>query len=237
MTTPGAASGFGRAFWLAGLLIFGIAPAATTARAESIALQIDEPWMTSGANTGSVGSTAITATTLNDRWRAAFTNDATFWNQTGLYGELALDAATVGDGFVLSFGPGTSDTLTIELAGPLTDPILFINDIDIVGARVTVSPGGTTFFSNPQGSWNGNVLTAVAADAPGTFAAVQYTGFHRAGTVFTLHWDYSETSGFSSEDVAASLAIRVPESRAASLLMLTSLALLLGRSLHRRSAA
>lgn len=207
---------------LCGALGVILATGAGPAWSDSIGLQVDTPWMTSGTNSGSVGTTGVTATSSNNRWNSDFGDDRTFWGRMDLYGPLALDVGTPGDTFVLSFGPGTMDTLTIELSGSLMDPIFFINDIDIAGASVTVSPGGTAFFASTDGVWNGNTLTSVggAPETLGAFGAVQYGGLHSAGSSFTFQWDYSSTSGFSSEDIAIGIGLRVPEPHAALLLLI-----------------
>lgn len=76
------------------------------------------------------------------------------------------------------------DTVTITLGGDLVDPILYISDIDIVGASVTFAPDGSFMTNSADGVWNGNTLTATSGanqGTPGAFGAVQYLGTFSAG--------------------------------------------------------
>ena len=192
-------------------------------------LQIDTPWNPTGPNSGTLGSVGVTMTSSAGAWRTSFTDEQTWYNQSGLYGSLAVPVSEpAGDFFGLQYSQlaGDKDTLTITLSGALTDPIFFFNDIDVTEVTVTVSAGGTAFSSNAQGSWAGNVLTANSLTAPGTYAAVQYGGTHAAGTQFTFTVDYSGpgTGSTSNDFFGVGIAV-VPEPGTAALLMLGGLAL------------
>jgi hypothetical protein len=162
--------------------------------ADALVLQIDTPWNTSGTNTGSVGTTPVTATTANDSWSASFGDELTFtYDWFDLLGALSAPPGTVGDLFALSFAPGDTEVLTLTLGAPLEDPTIILVDLDVVGASVTVSPGGDVFTANLDGQWAGDTLTVLAGEEPGfagAWAGVRYAGVAPAGTVFTLAFDY-----------------------------------------------
>jgi hypothetical protein len=194
-------------------------------------LEIDEPWMTSGSNTGTVGSSAVTLTSSGDRWLGTFTNDSTLYARTDLFGSGAQLPGTRGDFASLTFGPGVSDRFEVSLSGPLLDPIFFIGDLDMAGASVTLSQSGATLTSNADGEWTGDTLT-VLSGAPqkttGAFATAQYTGLFEAG--FTFAFDIEYPLGFSVDNLGIGIAA-VPEP--AVVLMLGGLLLLLARRARR----
>ena len=120
-----------RALHFLGATVLWFSLAASPAWGGPMTLQIDPPWMTSGVNTGSVGTTGITASVLNDRWGAnGFVDDHPAYGSAG-FGVLRL-AGERGDFFTLNLGTGgRSETLTLTLDGPLEDPILFFSDLDM----------------------------------------------------------------------------------------------------------
>jgi hypothetical protein len=171
-------------------------------------VQIDEPWQTTGSNTGNVDGAALTATSAGDSWLATLNNnDTTLYQRADLFGSNAIPG-TIGDFFGLGFRPGDTDTFTITLNAPLTDPIIFIGDLDVVGSSVTVPTGAVNLTSNADGEWNGLTLTALrgAPDATGAFGAVLYPGTYAAGSEFVFNIDFSPTD-FSFDTIGLGIAV------------------------------
>ncbi len=170
-------------------------------QAQAAALQIDEPWQSTGSNTGTVDGAALTATA--SRWRGDFNNDTPLYARPDLWGANALPAGTIGDFFSFQFGANTSDTVTVTLNAALTNPIFYIGDLDVIGATVTVSSNGTNFTSNADGEWVGdtlNVLSGAPQETTGAFATVQYLGTFAAGESFVFDIDYGVDT-FSSDNL------------------------------------
>jgi hypothetical protein len=199
---------------LLALVLAGAASGAT--------LQIDTPWNLSGANTGSVGGTALSAT-ASTGWSPAFGDESAIYAYAG-FGSLALPAGSVGDFFRIDLGTqapaGLTSTLTVTLAGALEDPIFYLIDLNGVGATVTVSPGGSSFTTTAEGTWNGNLLTMSSGTR--LDAAVQYSGVFPAGSVFSFAIDYGETTGISSDSIGLGIATPVAEPSALCLLALAA---------------
>ena len=173
------------------------------------ALQIDEPWQTSGANTGTVDGAAINAVSAGDKWDPILrNNDTTLYSRTDLWGSNALPAGNLGDFLGLDFGPNQTDVLTITLNGELTNPIFYIGDFDVIGTGVTVPDGGSNFFANADGQWNGNTLTTINAGEgfAGAFGSVQYLGTFAAGSEFVFDIDY-DIGGFSRDLIGVGIGI------------------------------
>ncbi len=214
----------------AAALVAGLA--GTPGAAGALVLQIDEPWATAGPNTGTVGETAVTLTSSGDRWRSSFTDESPLFSRADLFGAGAQPAGTIGDFAVLSFGPGQSDLLQVEIAGPLLDPIFFLTDIDVVGATVTVTRGGAALVSNADGQWTGQTLTTLsgAPDTVGAFATVRYAGLFEAGTSFGFEITYP---GDFSVDTLGLGIVAVPEPTTASMLGALPLLLIARRAWRR----
>lgn len=221
---------------LVALALLTLSASLISVAASATPLQVDTPWSSAGPNTGTVGSVSVTVTSSAGAWRTSFTDEVTWYNQPGLFGALAVPVTEpAGDFFGLQYSQnaGDVDTLTVTLHGALTDPIFYFNDIDVTGVTLTVSPGGTTFSSNAQGSWAGDVLAANSLTAPGTYAAVQYGGTFGAGTEFMFTVDYSGPGTGSTANDFFGLGIAVvPEPGVAALLLS---ALLVGGSLVHRA--
>lgn len=178
-------------------------------QAHAAALQIDEPWQSTGSNTGTVDGAALTATA--SRWRNDFSNDTALYPRTDLWGTNALPAGTIGDFFSLQFGPNTSDTLTITLNAPLTDPIFYIADLDVIGSSVTVTgpTSGTNFTNNADSEWVGNTLNTLAGapqERTGAFGTVQFLGTFAADDQFVFAIDYAADT-FSSDNMAIGVGV------------------------------
>lgn len=177
-------------------LLISVVAFAGVAQSATFALQIDEPWnpTSGGTNTGVVDTVPVSA--VAGRWNPAF-NDETGY-ASALYGALAAEPGTVGDGFRVTLGQGQTDTLTITLGGTLTDPVFLIGDLDLVGSTVTVTPGFSSVSNNADSSWAGNVLTTLSGslsdpETPGAFGGVQYTGDFASGSEFSFAFDYSDS--------------------------------------------
>jgi hypothetical protein len=175
----------------------------------AVALQIDEPWNTSGANTGTVGGSALTATSDGDKWLATLSNnDVGLYARVDLFGAGAQPAGTIGDFFGLGFGPGETDSFTITLQGALVDPVFFIGDIDVIGASITAPAGGVNLTSNADGEWNGltlNTLSGAPQGTAGAFGTVQYTGLFAANSTFTFLVDFTPQT-FSFDTIGIGVA-------------------------------
>jgi hypothetical protein len=88
------------------VLLFVTFVAVRPAAAVPVVLQVDAPWQTSGPNTGSVGTSAVSASSANDRWwSGGFIDENVPYADASIFGSLALAGAT-GDGFVLEFTEG-----------------------------------------------------------------------------------------------------------------------------------
>ena len=76
------------------VLLFVIFVAAQPAAAAPLVLQVDAPWQTSGENTGSVGTSAVSASSANDRWWAdGFIDEGAPYADSSIFGSLALAGA------------------------------------------------------------------------------------------------------------------------------------------------
>lgn len=181
-------------------------------------LQINDPWSTTGSNTGTVGAAGTTATSATDKWNPlGFIDENGSYTDVARYGPLALASGSFGDFLNLRLEAGDTDLVTIVFDIAVINPTFFIGDIDRDLASVTVSPGGTTFTSNTDASWSGDTLSAVTPAGIGGAGAVQYLGTFAAGTPFTFSWDYTSTSGVA-EGVVIGIAA-VPEPASAILLV------------------
>lgn len=173
------------------------------------ALQIDEPWQTSGANTGNVDGAALSAVSAGDKWDPILrNNDVTLYSRADLWGTNALPVGTIGDFLGLDFGPNQTDVLTITLNDELIDPIFYIGDFDVIGTSVSVPDGGSNFFSNADGQWNGNTLLTINAGEgrAGSFGSVRYLGTFPAGKEFVFEIDY-DVGGFSRDLIGVGIGV------------------------------
>ena len=197
------------------------------AASSATVLQIDAPWQTSGSNTGSVGTTGLSASLDNDLWGASGFVDENGSYGSSAYGSLALPGE-VGDFFVVSLGStpgGLVDTMTITLSGTLDDPIFYFSDLDAIGGTLTVQPGGSVFENNGDGVWNGNTLTVLnGGNGLGAVAAVQYGGSFGAGSTFVFTADYTGL-GVSFDSFLVGVGVSVPEPATGLLLLVPALAL------------
>jgi hypothetical protein len=180
-------------------------------QAQSAALQIDDPWQTVGDNTGVVDTSPLTANSQNDRWLPDYSRDTELYPRTDLWFENALPAGTVGDFFSLNFRANTNDVFTITLNGPLTDPIIYLGDLDVVGSSVTVDGPDVErlYTNNADSEWAGNVLTTLAGAGEGrtgAFGSVRFLGNFDAGTQFVLSIDY-DFDTFSSDNMGIGVGI------------------------------
>ena len=199
-----------------GLLILAMFVATAPAYA-ALTLQIDstgpnpDDWDENQATqTGSVGSTPVSATTTRLPWNGTFTNDNGSYSSSSLYGTLAQPAGTTGDFFNIRISEGDIFSTTVVLGGSLLDPIFYIGDIDAVDATVAFPSGGSIFQNNADGSFSGDTLTALSGAGQGTqgaFGAVQYTGLFAAGTEFKFDFSF-DTNNFSAENVGLGIAAR-----------------------------
>jgi hypothetical protein len=174
-------------------------------------MQVDEPWQTTGSNTGSVDGVPLTGTLQNDQWRGVFNADTTLYARPNLWFENALPTGTVGDFFSLTFQDNTDDVMTIVLNGTLTDPIFYFGDLDVVGSSVTVNgpPGDRIYTNNIDSEWNGNVLTTLAGagqERAGAFGTVRFLGTYDAGSEFTFDINY-QFDTFASDNMAFGVAV------------------------------
>ena len=178
--------------------------------ASAATLQVNPPWNTTGTNTGSVGSVAVSAT-ASPRWGAAFGDQSTFY-ASSVYGALALPGQ-VGDFFRADVGTGTTagltTTITVTFLSAIQDPIFYLVDLNAVGGKVTVSPGGSLFTTTATASWSGNVLTMTSGTRAD--AAVEYQGAFATGSAFTFAIDYTGTSGISVDFIGLGIATPTPE--------------------------
>lgn len=189
----------------------GLLAALVTGVVQAGPLQIDEPWQTTGSNTGSVDGVPLTATLQNDRWRGVFNADTTLYTRADLWFGNALPAGAVGDFFSLTFQDNTDDVMTLVLNGALTDPIFYFGDLDVVGSSVTVNgPAGDRIYTNNADSeWNGNVLTTLAGagqERTGAFGAVRFLGTYGPGSEFVFDIDY-QFDTFASDNMAIGVAV------------------------------
>jgi hypothetical protein len=211
-----------RPFGLAPALLLGVWLVPGAAAALVTTLQVTAPWQTTGPNTGFVGAVPITAVSPGNHWTGTFGDNSSGYASTGTYGSLAAPAGTLGDFLIVSYLTDQVESVTLTLGGTLVDPVLLIGDIDIVGASVTVTPGGDVKTNSVDGVWSGDTLTALAGvlqGAPGASGAVRYPGTFPAGTVFTLTANFSGvTSG--GDFIAYGLYAPVPEPASALLLLL-----------------
>ena len=180
-------------------------------QAQAAALQVDEPWETTGNNTGTVAGAPVTATSAGDRWLNSFNNDTALYPRTDLWGTNALPVGTIGDFFSLNFRANTTDTITITLGAPLTDPIFYIGDLDVVGSSVTVTgpTSGSNFTNNADSEWVGNTLTTLAGaqqERAGAFGTVQYLGTFAADNEFVFAIDY-DFDTFASDNMAIGIGV------------------------------
>ena len=190
-------------------LLLGVA--LTVSQAQAAALQVDEPWQTSGDNTGAVNQSPLTAASAGDRWLGNFSNDTELYPRVDLWGANALPAGTIGDFFSFNFRTNTTDTITITLNGSLTDPIFYIADLDVVGSSVTVTGpvAATNFTNNADSEWTGSTLTTLAGagqERTGAFGTLQFLGTFDAGTAFVFDVDY-DFDTFSSDNMAIGVGV------------------------------
>ena len=171
-------------------------------------LQIDTGSSGGDTLTGTVGTTSVSITTSRTTPNWIINDDVTSYT-SGLYGSLAQTAGTIGDFCGEGVREGDIFTWQIKLGGPLLDPIIYVGDIDAVGATVTYPSGGDVFYVSPDGSRSGDVVTALqGAPTPGAygaFSAVQYSGLFTEDYIFTLEFDF-DTGSFSAENVGLGLA-------------------------------
>lgn len=195
------------------IAIVAVCLAPAGAGATAMALQVTEPWQLMGPNTGTVNGVTVTAVSGGDAWTAGFNNDVGTYSSS-LFGSLRAPAGTVGDFFRVAYSQGDVDTVTITLGGDLVDPVLYISDIDIVGASVTFAPGGASMTNSADGVWNGNTLTATSGVNQGTsgaFGAIQYLGTFGAGSTFTFTADFTNAAVTGGDFVAYGIVVLVPE--------------------------
>jgi hypothetical protein len=155
-----------------------------------------------------------------NRWLANF-GDQISYAGANRFGSLAAPSGTLGDTVGHSLATNQVDTITFTLGAPLVDPIFQISDIDIVGAKVTVTPGAAVKTSNADGFWAGDTLTATSGSIQGTIGAhgaVQYLGTFAAGSVFSFTADYTGISS-GSDFIAYGVYVLVPEPGSALLLL------------------
>jgi hypothetical protein len=205
-----------------------LAPAEVVAQGVAT-LDMDEPWNTTGENTGNVGTTAVAAESETDSFNSTFSSGATY-GRSDLFGSLALPGGTTGDFFTFAYSQVAKDTdkITVTLGGPLSDPIFYITDIDVIGASVTVAPTPDLFTHNVDGMWTGNTLSAVSSDSVGAFGAVQYLGLYDNGSPFTFDVDYTPDGPGQNDWVGIGIGV-IPEPSSAALLALGLLGLAAAR--------
>lgn len=201
--------------------------------AAAASLQITTPYQSTGTNSGSVGAAGLTATST--RWAADFGDQSGVY-AGGFFGALDLAPGTVGDFFRINLGSsaGLTDTFTITFTSAIQDPILYLIDAQGTNGTITVTPGGSTFVSDSDSVWNGNVLTVTNGFPSGTaFAAVKYQGTFGAGSVLTLQFDYSAVgAALSTDTIGIGVGTQVPEPACLALLAVGG-ASLLGRRRRR----
>jgi len=190
-------------------LAFGVCLLAAC-QLHAAALQVDEPWQTTGSNTGTVGNAALTAVSAQNRWESEFrNNDIGVYTLVNAFGSNALPAGTIGDLFTLRVGPFLSDTFTITLNDAIIDPIFYFVDLDADGSSITVPDGGTNFTNNSDAQWNGNTLLKLSdlpMGSPGGFGAVKYLGTFGPQESFVFELDY-DLDGFGSELIGIGVGV------------------------------
>lgn len=200
-------------------------------------LQIGTPWQTSGSNTGTVGSAALTAS--SSHWGPDFGDQSSVYGSSA-FGVLAQPGGTLGDFFRINLGASArTDTFTITFSDAIQDPVFYLIDLQGIGGTVTVTAGGTTFTHNADSTWNGNVLTVTNGYPSGgsASAAVQYQGAFAAGSVFTLQFDYSAvTSALQVDTIGIAIGTPLPEPTTSLLLGALGLGIAAGRWIRRAGA-
>jgi hypothetical protein len=211
----------------------------STSGAQAFALHVNAPWNITGINTGTLRTVALVAVAANNHWGAAPIDDSDLYTRADLIGSLAAASPESGDFFVLSFGPGQTETLTITNDGSSAalNPVFVIGDVDIPGATVTVTDGGDLFTNNADALWTGNVLSVLSGSEQGTigaWAAVQYNGFVNPGRSFTFLIDYTNAT-FSADSMVIGVYMpgTVVPGPASGLLLVTAL-LSIGSRFRRR---